>query len=114
MRFLFQVHKPGSIDILGNTFIGNKGEWSLHVSASETDTFNGSIQQNYFTANRNSRGSLIVGSPLFKVNGNEFENKLEQFDLEVEYAQKDVSTIHFFHLLSYQLSMLSYQLLTAF
>lgn len=87
------MHPGTAVDVAENTFVENRGEWSLHVAATNSNPFNGTIHNNQFSGNQNKRGSLVVGSPLFHVNDNEFDNKFEQFDLEIEYAQNDVSCV---------------------
>jgi hypothetical protein len=49
-------------------------------------TFNG----NSLNMNANRRSTLIVGSPVFEVNFNQFTNPASSYDLEAEYNHDDV------------------------
>uniref|UniRef100_A0A914ZSC9 EGF-like domain-containing protein n=1 Tax=Parascaris univalens TaxID=6257 RepID=A0A914ZSC9_PARUN len=81
--------KQFEVEISNNLWANNKGTWCLYIMANNQNPFNGSVHGNKFERNENIRGSLIVGSSFFRINGNEFNNHLEQFDLEVDFLQND-------------------------
>ncbi|VDM49846.1 unnamed protein product [Toxocara canis] len=81
--------KEFQVEISENLWAKNKGAWCLYIAASNPNPLNGSVHGNKFEGNENLRGSVIVGSPHFRINNNEFNNRLEKFDLEVEFLQSD-------------------------
>ncbi|KAM3717366.1 Teneurin-m [Dirofilaria immitis] len=73
------------IDIAQNKFVENNGKWSLFASAVDMNPFNGTIHNNLFSGNQNYRNSLIITSPHFHVNDNEFH----QFNWNNNYIYKE-------------------------
>uniref|UniRef100_A0A915PNL5 EGF-like domain-containing protein n=1 Tax=Setaria digitata TaxID=48799 RepID=A0A915PNL5_9BILA len=84
-----ELQPSPTIDVVENAFLENKGEWSLFASATNMNPFSGTIRNNHFNLNQHSHDSLIVTSPYFHVIDNEFNNKFEQFDVDIKQAYEE-------------------------
>ncbi|VDK65581.1 unnamed protein product [Anisakis simplex] len=84
-----QHSKVFHVDIAENVWMHNKGAWCLYIIPNNDNPLNGSVHDNKFERNENQRGSVIVGSSQFRINDNEFDNRLEKFDLEIEFLQSN-------------------------
>lgn len=74
----------------GNTFDQNTGEFTAYLLAMNIDEFVGYVTENRFINNENRRSVLILGSPLFSVNNNIFNNKRSTYYIEAEYNDNRV------------------------
>uniref|UniRef100_A0A914XMU5 Right handed beta helix domain-containing protein n=1 Tax=Plectus sambesii TaxID=2011161 RepID=A0A914XMU5_9BILA len=75
--------KNFKLQISENVFLKNEGEYTVYLLPIIQYPFQGSFDQNKLTSNSNLRSALIVGSPLVKVNLNDFINPQSTYDLEV-------------------------------
>lgn len=69
----------------GNLFDQNLGEFTAYLLAMNIDGFFGTVSENRFLNNENRRSVLILGSPLFIVTDNVFNNKRATYYIEAEY-----------------------------
>ncbi|WKY10803.1 hypothetical protein Q1695_002846 [Nippostrongylus brasiliensis] len=66
-----------------NEFTKNSGEYSTMMAMHGTNAANGSFRSNRLRDNINSLASVIVTSPYYRVEGNEFSNPLSKHELDV-------------------------------
>lgn len=74
-----------NVEFRNNLFRQNAGEFSAYLLPMSMADFTGVVNGNRFVENENRRSVLVLGSPVFQVNYNEFDNRRSTYNLEAEY-----------------------------